>query len=220
MPTTTPSKTPPNQPVEVIESRLMAALYGPFLWLAERLGMAARRQKLLADAYGAVLEIGAGTGLNLPHYPAGLDQLVLAEPGARMGDHIDLGRGPGGVAARLERAPAEDLPFADGSFDTVVSTFVLCTVADPQRAVAEAVRVLRPGGCLLFLEHVRAEPGWRRTLQRRSAGAWAAFADGCRCDRPTLETIEAQMRVESVESGRWRGMPAIVKPLVWGRAVT
>lgn len=137
-----------------------------------------------------------------------------------MGDHIDLGRGPDGVEARLEQAPAEDLPFADGSFDTVVSTFVLCTVADPQRAVAEAVRVLRPGGCLLFLEHVRAEPGWRRALQRGSAGAWAAFADGCRCDRPTLATIEARMRVESVESRRWRGMPAIVKPLVWGKAVT
>jgi len=220
MPTTTTNKTPPKEPVEVIESRMMAALYGPFLWLAERLGTAACRRALLADAHGAVLEIGAGTGLNLPHYPADLDQLVLAEPGARMGDHIDLGRGPGGVPARLERAPAEDLPFADGSFDTVVSTFVLCTVADPQRAVAEAVRVLRPGGCLLFLEHVRAEPGWRRALQRRSAGAWAAFADGCRCDRPTLATIEAQMRVESVESGRWRGMPAIVKPLVWGKAVT
>jgi SAM-dependent methyltransferase len=217
---TTPEKTPTNQPVEVIESRLMAALYNPFLWLSERLGMAALRRTLLADAHGAVLEIGAGTGLNLPHYPADLDQLVLAEPGARMGHRIDLGRGPDGVAARLEWAAAEDLPFADGSFDTVVSTFVLCTVADPQRAVAEAVRVLRPGGCLLFLEHVRAEPGWRQALQRRSVHAWAAFADGCRCDRPTLETIEAQMRIESVERGRWRGMPAIVKPLVWGRAVT
>jgi SAM-dependent methyltransferase len=219
MPITPPNKTSPNQPIEVVESRLMAALYDPFLWLAERLGMAARRRKLLADAHGAVLEIGAGTGLNLPHYPANLDRLVLAEPGARIGDRIDLGRAPDGVAARLERAPAEDLPFVDGSFDTVVSTFVLCTVADPQRAVAEATRVLRPGGRLLFLEHVRAEPGWRRTLQRRSVRAWAAFADGCRCDRPTLETIEAQMRVESVEWGRWRGMPAIVKPLVWGRAV-
>jgi ubiquinone/menaquinone biosynthesis C-methylase UbiE len=136
-----------------------------------------------------------------------------------MGDRMDLGRAPAGVAARLERAPAEDLPFADGSFDTVVSTLVLCTVTDPQRAVAEVARVLRPGGRLLFVEHVRAEPGWRRTLQRRSVNAWASFADGCRCDRSTLETIEARMRVESVESGIWRGMPAIVKPLVWGRAV-
>lgn len=209
----------PKQPVEVIESRLTAALYDPFLWLGERLGMAARRRELLADAHGAVLEIGAGTGRNLPHYPAGLEQLVLAEPGARMADRIDLDRAPGGVAARLERAPAEELPFADESFDTVVSTLVLCTVGEPDRAVAEVERVLRPGGRLLFLEHVRADPGWRRTLQRRSVRAWAAFADGCRCDRRTLETIGERMRVESVESGNWRGMPAIVKPLVWGRAV-
>jgi ubiquinone/menaquinone biosynthesis C-methylase UbiE len=166
-----------------------------------------------------VLEIGAGTGHNLPHYPADLDQLVLAEPGARMGDHIDLDRAPGGVAGRLERAPAEELPFADASFDTVVSTLVLCTVSDPQRAMAEVARVLRPGGRLLFLEHVSAEQGWRRALQRRSVRAWAAFADGCNCNRPTLATIEARMQVEAVERGSWRGMPAIVKPLVWGRAV-
>jgi hypothetical protein len=104
------NKTAPKEPVELVESRLMAALYDPFLWLGERLGMAARRRELLADARGAVLEIGAGTGLNLPHYPAGLDQLVLAEPGARIGGRIDLGRAPDGVTARLERAPAEDLP--------------------------------------------------------------------------------------------------------------
>lgn len=213
------NKTSPSQPVEVVESRLVATLYDPLLWLGERLGMAARRRRLLAGAHGAVLEIGAGTGLNLRHYPANLDQLVLAEPGARMGDRIDLGRAPSGAAARLERAPAEDLPFADASFDTVVSTLVLCTVSDPQQALAEVTRVLRPGGQLLFLEHVRAEPRWRRTLQRRSVRAWAAFADGCRCDRPTLETIQARMRIESVERGSWRGMPAIVKPLVWGKAV-
>ncbi len=220
MPTDTTDPKNVSPPVEVIESRLTAALYDPFLWLAEKRGTAARRQELLARAEGAVLEIGAGTGHNLPHYPAGLDQLVLAEPGARMSAQIDIDGGPNAVATRLERAPAESLPFADDSFDSVVSTFVLCTVSDPERAVAEVARVLRPGGRLLFLEHVRAEPGWRQALQRASARPWAAFADGCRCDRPTLETIEAQMRVESVESGCWKGMPAIVKPLVWGSAIS
>jgi hypothetical protein len=84
----------PQQSVEVADSRLGVILYNPFLWLGERLGMAARRRQLLADAHGAVLEIGAGTGLNLRHYPAGLERLVLAEPGARMGRRIDLGRAP------------------------------------------------------------------------------------------------------------------------------
>jgi ubiquinone/menaquinone biosynthesis C-methylase UbiE len=219
MSTISPSQTFQTEAVEVGESRLVAALYNPFLWLGEKLGMAARRRALLAEAHGAVLEIGAGTGHNLPHYPANLDLLVLAEPGAKMGDRIDLGCAPGGVAVRLKRVPAEELPFADASFDTVVSTLVLCTVANPERAVAEVARVLRPGGRLLFLEHVRAERGWRRALQRRSANAWSTFADGCCCDRPTLETIAERMQVESVERSNWRGMPAIVKPLVWGKAI-
>jgi ubiquinone/menaquinone biosynthesis C-methylase UbiE len=209
----------PTQPVDVVDSRLTAAIYNPVLWFGERLGMARRRRELLAGASGEVLEIGAGTGLNLPHYPTGLERLVLAEPGAAMADRIDLDRAPDGVAPRLERAPAEQLPFADESFDTVVSTLVLCTVGDPERALYEIARVLRPGGRLLFLEHVRAEQGWRRALQRRSVRPWAAFADGCQCDRPTLATIESRLRVESAESGSWRGMPAIVKPLVWGTAV-
>jgi SAM-dependent methyltransferase len=212
------TSTAPSPSIEVAESRFTAALYNPFLWLSERLGMAARRRQLLAEVRGAVLEIGAGTGLNLRHYPVGLEELVLVEPGAPMADRIDLSRAPDGVPTRLVRAPAEQLPFADGSFDTVVSTLVLCTVSDPARAISEVARVLRPGGRLLFCEHVEADAGWRRAAQRRSARPWAAFADGCRCDRPTLATIESQLRVESVERGRWRGMPAIVKPLVWGSA--
>ena len=107
------TKAPTHPPVEVTESRLGATLYNPFLWFGERLGMARRRRDLLAGARGTVLEIGAGTGLNLRHYPAGLDELVLAEPGRRFGDRIDLDRAPAGVAARLARAPAEELPFED-----------------------------------------------------------------------------------------------------------
>lgn len=219
MPIAAPTETPGNPTVEVAGSPFTAAIYDPFVWAGERLGMAARRRQLLAGAEGAVLEIGAGTGLNLRHYPAGLEQLVLAEPGEAMADRIDLARAPDGVPTRVVRAPAEQLPFAAASFDTVVSTLVLCTVSDPGRSVSELARVLRPGGRLLFCEHVEADAGWRRRLQRRTARPWAAFADGCRCDRPTLATIESRLRVESVERGRWHGMPAIVKPLVWGSAV-
>jgi len=167
-----------------------------------------------------VLEIGAGTGLNLAHYPASAE-LTLTEPVAamRMAARIDTSRFPGTAPVRLLDARAEALPFPDASFDELVAE--LPWKADDAKPVdvAEARRVLRPGGRLLFLEHVAAEPGWRRSLQRRSVRPWAAFADGCRCDRQTLETIAGEMQVESVNRATWRGMPPIVKPLVWGRAV-
>ncbi len=181
--------------------------------------MTARRRALLADAHGDVLEIGAGTGLSLRHYPNGLNSLMLVEPAGSMADRIDLSRGPDDVPARLTHATAEHLPFADASFDTVVCTLVLCTATDPEQAMSEVTRVLRHGGRLLFCEDVAAPHGWRRWCQQRMARPWAAFADGCRCDRPTLSRIGAQLTVETVEHGRWRGMPAIVKPLVSGTAI-
>jgi SAM-dependent methyltransferase len=210
--------SPPHPPVDVAEGPFAARLYDPMLWLGERLGMGALRRELLSGAHGSVLEIGAGTGLNLPHYPDGLHELVLTEPGPRIGARIDLDRAPSDVAARLVHAPAERLPFPDASFDTIISTLVLCTVADPHRALGEVTRLLRPGGRLLFLEHVRADGGWRRRLQDRTRRPWSAFADGCHCDRPTLETLDDMMHIESVRHARWRGMPAIVRPLVWGAA--
>jgi ubiquinone/menaquinone biosynthesis C-methylase UbiE len=204
---------------DISDSAFGARIYEPFLWLGERLGMRDRRRRLLASASGRVLEIGAGTGLNLASYPEAVEEIVLAEPAAHMASRIDASRRRGEAGVSVVRAPAEDLPFPDDTFDTVVSTMVLCTVADPERAVAEAARVLRPGGRLLFCEHVTAESPRLRRWQQRLAEPWASFADGCRCDRATLETIKAAMRIESVEDGRWRGMPAIVGPLVYGAAV-
>jgi SAM-dependent methyltransferase len=204
---------------EVPGSRFGAAIYNPFLWAGERLGMADRRRCLLAGARGRVLEIGSGTGLNIPHYPAhGIAEIVFAEPAAAMAAKIDTSRLPGDARASVVQARAEELPFEEGSFDTVISTMVLCTVSDPDLALAEIARVLRPGGRLLFCEHVRADSRLLRGVQDRLAGTWAAFAEGCRCDRPTLETISRWLRVSSVDCGSWRGMPAIVKPLVLGEA--
>lgn len=166
-----------------------------------------------------MLEIGAGTGLNLRHYPEGIEELVLAEPGAAMASHIDTARYRGDAPVSRVDARAEALPFPDASFDTVVSTLVLCTVADPRLAVAEARRVLRPGGRLLFLEHVRSESAWLGRWQDRLAPGWAAFAEGCQCNRETLPTIAAELRVDSVESRKWRGMAPVVRPLIVGTAV-
>jgi ubiquinone/menaquinone biosynthesis C-methylase UbiE len=204
--------------VEVAGSRFTAAIYDPFLWLGEQLGMRARRRQLLSAARGRVLEIGAGTGLNLSHYPDEIDELVLAEPAGPMAARLERRRSKLGISARVMVAPVEALPFEDGSFDTVVSTMVLCTVASPERALMEVRRVLRPGGVLLFCEHVRSDSARLAHWQDRLADAWAGFADGCRCDRETLATISSHLQVVTVERARWRGMPRLLHPLVIGEA--
>jgi SAM-dependent methyltransferase len=197
--------------------RIGAALYEPFLAEGERRSMARLRADLLAGAQGHVLEIGAGTGLNLGHYPAGLSRLVLTEPAAAMADRLEL-RARDRDDTVVVRAPAERLPFANNSFDTVVSTLVLCTVADVEASLVEVARVLEPGGRLLFIEHVRAPGGRLARRQARWARAWQAFAQGCRCDRDTLAAIRSRFDVRSVADAEWQGMPSIVGPLVLGEA--
>jgi SAM-dependent methyltransferase len=201
------------------ERVLMRALYDPFLWTAERLGMAGRRRRLLAHARGDVLEIGAGTGLNARHYPDAVEQLVVTEPIASLVPRIERRLRGAGRAASVVAAPAEALPVADASVDTVVSTMVLCTVDDVPRSLAEIRRILRPGGRLLFVEHVRADDGWRARAQDRVHRPWRAFAGGCNCNLPTLELLrEAGFAPDRLERARWRGMPFCVKPLVVGSA--
>ncbi|MDA0165705.1 class I SAM-dependent methyltransferase [Solirubrobacter ginsenosidimutans] len=201
-------------------ARVGAWIYDPSLALGERRGMAARRRELLASAHGRVLELGAGTGLNLAHYSTGVGELVLSEPEPAMRARLARRVARAGGAASVVAASAEELPFAEGTFDTVVSTLVLCSVRDPLAALREVRRVLAPGGRLLMIEHVRAAAPRPARRQDRMAGAWAAFAQGCRCNQSTLELVEAAgLRMERVSDGRWRGMPALVAPLVSGAAV-
>jgi SAM-dependent methyltransferase len=204
--------------------RIGATIYDPFLAKAERRGMAHRRATLLGRAQGDVLEIGAGTGLNLAHYPSTTNRLVLTEPVAPMA--IRLRRRVAGreglrdVLRDVEvvEAPAEELPFPDAAFDTVVSTMVLCTVADADAALASIARVLRPGGTLLFVEHVHAGDTRLGRRQHRWAGPWAAFAQGCRCDRDLLGAIRARFDVADLQREEWLAMPSLVRPLVVGSA--
>ena len=200
-------------------ARANAALYDVFLSLAERRGMRARRRALLADARGRVLEIGAGTGLNLEHYPAAVTELVLAEPEDGMRARLAGRVARSGRAATVIADGAEHLPFGDDSFDCVVSTLVLCTVEDPEAAAAELRRVLRPDGRLLFIEHVRADDARLARWQDRLETPWRLFAEGCRCNRPTLDVLTgAGLTAQRLVRDEWRGMPAIVHPLVIGEA--
>jgi ubiquinone/menaquinone biosynthesis C-methylase UbiE len=181
--------------------------------------MREHRAEVAADASGRVLEIGAGTGLNTPHYGPGIEELVLAEPDPAMARKLRQAAGAAQAPTQVVEAPAEEIPFDDDSFDSVVSTMVLCTVADPDAAVAEIDRVLRPGGRLLFVEHVLSDSPRLARWQHRLAGAWAGFASGCRCNQDTLAMIDARLEIARVERSRWRGMPRLVHPLVAGEAI-
>jgi len=168
---------------------VFAALYDGLGGAAERGWMGRRRSRLLAGASGSVLEIGGGTGANLSHYrDAG--RVVVAEPDPHMRGRLRRKIGQARLPVEVSEAGAEDLPFADGSFDAVVSTLVLCTVPDQGKALAEVRRVLKPGGRLLFIEHVRGE-GSVAGMQDRVLPLWRRLFAGCHLNRDTLGSIQA-----------------------------
>jgi ubiquinone/menaquinone biosynthesis C-methylase UbiE len=198
--------------------RIMALVYDPFVWLGEIAGMRRRRRELVGGVRGRVVEIGAGTGLNIDHYPGGIDELTLAEPEPGMRKRLQRRLQRHARAARVVGAPAERLPFADASVDTVVSTLVLCTVDNPEGALREIARILRPDGQLLFIEHVRASSRFLAAYQDLMFQPWRHFAGGCCCNRSTVELMRACGFAVSADNAVWRGMPSIVRPLVVGRA--
>ncbi len=178
------------------------------------------RAPLLAKAQGKVLEIGAGDGANLPFFPPDVE-LTLLEPNPYLIRHLP------NVAKRLgitryvtAVAYAENMPFGDGEFDTVVSTHVMCSVSDQGRVLAEIRRVLKPGGRFLFLEHVSAEPGTLTfRLQHAINPAWKVVGDGCHLTRDTAAMIRAA-GFSHVEVTSFRAeAPGIVSPHIVGVAV-
>jgi len=199
--------------------RFFAAIYDRMLAESEAAGMAAHRRELLARASGRTLELGAGTGLNLEHYPAAVGELVLSEPFEPMARRLRERVAASGREAEVVVAPAAGLPFPDDSFDTVVATLVLCSVDDVPAALAEVERVLRPGGRLLFAEHVRAEDpglaGWQDRLER----PWQFLGHGCRCNRDTVGTLAASpLELGDVHRDRLPKAAPIVRPMAIGSA--
>jgi ubiquinone/menaquinone biosynthesis C-methylase UbiE len=170
------------------EHALFAAVYDRVTAPAERAGLAERRQRLLAAAEGRVLEVGGGTGLNLAHYPSGLDGVVVLEPDGAMRERLLEKVPASSVRVEVHDVGIDEVPFPDASFDTVVSTMTLCTVPDLDTALATMRRVLRPGGRLLFLEHVKAS-GLQGLAQRASAPVWRRLAAGCHADRDILAAM-------------------------------
>lgn len=201
--------------------RAFSAAYDRGFKGAEDAGLREMRGELLAQARGRVLELGAGTGLNLGLYPQAIETLTMVEPDPHMTKQLRQKLADSGRSAEISvvEAPGEDLPFPDGSFDTVVVTLVLCTVPDQAATLAEIKRVLAPEGQLLFLEHVRAHDDGLAKWQDRLEGPWKFLADGCRCNRDTVSAIGAAgFQLGDVESGELPKLPALVRPLVIGSA--
>lgn len=201
-----------------LRKRLFAATYDWQMRSADREGLADLRSGVVSRARGRVLEVGSGTGLNLPYYSASVEELTLTEPDASMSRRLRRAVERHGRRATVLRAPAERLPFDDDSFDTVVCTLVLCGVDDQPQSLREIRRVLRPGGELLFLEHVRsADEGHARMQDRFN---WLnRLVVMCDCNRPTQRTIEAEgLRIDEITETDFPKAPPFVSPLVHGRA--
>jgi len=199
--------------------RAFAAGYERILSASERAGLRERRRRLLSEATGRTLEIGAGTGLNHDLYPQAVTELVLTEPFGPMAAQLRAKVAGLGRPVEVVEAPAERLPFPEADFDTAVCTLVLCTVDDPVQALREVHRVLRPGGRLLFLEHVRSEDPALARWQDRLHGPWRFFGHGCHANRDTLAVLEASpLEVEEVERGAVPKSPPIVRPMLVGSA--
>ena len=178
-----------------------------------------QRMKVIPQAQGRVLEIGLGTGLNLPFYDAGrVQELVGVEPSLTM-HHLAMKRSrAAGIPVELVGIGAERLPLADHVFDTVVSTYTLCTIPDPVLALRELRRVLRPGGRLLFSEHGRAPDENVRKWQGRIQPFWSPLAGGCHLGRDIPAILKEAGFDAQVESMYIPG-PRIASYHYWGEAV-
>lgn len=197
-----------------------ALTYDKLMGKTEEAGVRAMRERLLAGAKGRVLEIGSGTGANLPWYGPEVESLTMTEPSTPMLRRLERRISELGSAATVLRAPAEDLPFENGTFDVAVSTLVLCGVDDQPRALRELRRVLRPGGTLLFFEHVRAEDA--KLARQQDKMNWLnRIVVRCDCNRPTLDTIkQAGFTIATVENTALPKSPPFVTPAVIGSATT
>ena len=201
-----------------VRSRIFAAMYDHQVGRIERAGLREVRKRNVGEASGRVLEIGAGTGANLVHYGPNVTSLTLTDPEQPMLKRLEPRARETAPQATVLRAPAEDLPFDDDSFDTVVSTLVLCGVSDQARSLRELRRVLKPGGKLIFVEHVRSDEPKVARLQDRMNGLNRIVAC-CECNRPTLDSITAAgFSIDRVEHGTLPKAPKFVRPLIAGVA--
>jgi len=202
-------------------SWLMSAVYDRMTRKSNKACLDQWRAELLRELSGAVLEVGAGTGATLPYYPKTVTQLVLCEPDPHMRRKLQVKRDAAGLKhVEISDASLKALPAAPASLDAVVCSLVLCSVPDPQAALKEIQRVLKPGGKLVFLEHVAAdgEPN-RLKWQKRIEPVWKHLMGNCHLTRRTEAAISAAgFNIERIERESIRKALPIVRPSIRGVA--
>lgn len=182
--------------------------------------LAETREPIVSQARGRVLELGIGAGANMSLLPQGqIEELVGIEPCAELRKMATKASCKHNINASIIDAPAEQLPFEDASFDTVLCTFTLCSVQDPSRALEEARRVLRSDGSFLFCEHGRSpDPGVAR-WQRRIDPVWGPLTGGCHLSRPVRGAIETLFAIDDWQGDYYPGGPRFMGWMESGRAV-
>jgi len=193
--------------------RLFARWYPQAAASLEERGFGEQRARLLAGVFGRVLEVGCGHGANFPHYPAAVTELVAVEPEERLRDLAQERSEELGLKATVLDGQAEHLAFENDSFDAVVTTLVLCSVADQDQALAEIFRVLKPGGELVCFEHVASgNRAIRVGEQVFDAVIWSHVFGGCHTARDTGAAItRAGFDTAGLESHRFPGLPFPLK---------
>ncbi|WP_284007429.1 class I SAM-dependent methyltransferase [Haloarcula pelagica] len=204
--------TEPDDP----DHRLFAAIYDPATALVERTLLRPHRRYLARDLDGTVLDLGAGTGATFPYLADSGLVLHAVEPDDHMRRRAAERARALGLDIDLRSAGATDLPYADDTFDTVIASMVFCTIGDPEAALDEAARVLRPGGEFRFLEHV-ADDGWREHVQHALAPLWRRLAGGCHLTRRTAALFASHPAFDVVELERRNLGLTPVRPFVRGR---
>lgn len=170
---------------------LFSRLYDPVMELPENLGLWRLRQELLRGLRGRVLELGVGTGRNLPLYPPGVEYLAGIDPDEVMLNQAEERTRKVPFPVDLILTSAEELPFEEDSFDAVAATLVFCTIPDPPRALKEVRRVLKPNGSFSLLEHVKMKQKPIAWMQEKATPLWKHLAGGCHLDRDTLGVVKA-----------------------------
>lgn len=166
--------------------------------IPERRLLGSHREYLAADLPGETLDLGCGTGAMFPYVADQAVDLHAIDPDPHMRRQARARAEKLDCSIAITDARAESLPYDDNSFDVVVASFVFCTIPDPEAALEEVARVLRPGGDFRFLEHVRGE-GWLGRVHEIAAPAWHAAAGGCNLDRETGERFRRHDKFELVD---------------------